>query len=292
MATKKEMMLAVKAVQAKMCDQKQVQKSLDIQRAYKKEKGEDIPLLTIMKKKGYLSDDQIKALALSVPKISTIRLEDNPIAGYQLVEKIGQGGMAAVFYAEGDKVRDGCALKILFPHHNSNQEYVNGFVNEAKLVCEMNHPNLVKGLDYGISNNHYFLAMEYVPGSLSVKDVLDKHGAFEEDAALHIILQIAKALVYISDYGILHRDIKPDNTLITNDGTVKVCDLGFAKTIEKNAGKKSGLTCGNRRKVKGMLMYEATSIHWAPHFITWLSERFLSVVPIPWRSWQNRFLKV
>lgn len=242
MATKKEMMIAVKAVQANFCNQKQVQKCLEIQRSLMQDKGQEVSLLTIMKKKGYLTSEQIKAVKASLPKIRTITVEDNPIEGYKLIRKIGQGGMAIVFLASHPKHGE-IALKILFPHHNSNLEYANGFMNEAQLVCSMNHPNLVRGLDHGKSNDHYFLAMEYVDGSRSVKDVLDEQGPFEEDTALHIIVQVAKALVYISSCGILHRDIKPDNTLITSNGTVKVCDLGFAKTIEKNA-KKSGLTCG------------------------------------------------
>ncbi len=242
MATKKEMMIAVKAVQSNFCNQKQVQKCLEIQRNLKQEKDQDISLLTIMKKKGYLTAEQIQAVKDSLPKISQIRVEDNPIEGYQLLEKIGQGGMAVVFRATHPKHGE-IALKILFPHHNSNEEYVNGFMNEAKLVCTLTHPNLVKGMDYGKSNDHHYLAMEYVKGSRSVKDVLDTQGAFDEDTALSIILQIAKALFYISSCGILHRDIKPDNTLITQEGEVKVCDLGFAKMIEKS-GKKSGLTCG------------------------------------------------
>jgi serine/threonine protein kinase len=152
--------------------------------------------------------------------------------------------MAAVFRATHAKYGV-VALKILFPHHNVNDEYVEGFMNEARLVVEMKHPNLVKGLDYGISNDHHYLAMEYIEGNVSVKKVLDEKGPFEEDMALHIILQVARALIYISSFGILHRDIKPDNTLITTDGTVKVCDLGFAKKIEKkNSAKKSGVTCG------------------------------------------------
>lgn len=242
MATKKEMMIAVKAVQSNFCNQKQVQKCLEIQRNLKQEKGQEVSLLTIMKKKGYLTAEQIQAIKESLPKIREIRPEDNPVEGYKLLEKIGQGGMAVVFRATHPKHGE-VAVKILFPHHNSNEEYVNGFMNEAKLVCTMNHPNLVKGMDYGKSNDHYYLAMEYVRGSLSVKDVLDKQGPFDEDTALSIILQIAKALFYISSCGILHRDIKPDNTLITQTGEVKVCDLGFAKTIEKST-KKSGLTCG------------------------------------------------
>jgi hypothetical protein len=89
MASKMDMMIAVKAVQANYCTQKQVQKGLDIQRTHRQEKGEEISLLTIMRKKGYLTKEQIESLKQSMPKPKPIRVEDNPIEGYTLVEKIG-----------------------------------------------------------------------------------------------------------------------------------------------------------------------------------------------------------
>ncbi|MBI3272222.1 MAG: serine/threonine protein kinase [Planctomycetes bacterium] len=166
-----------------------------------------------------------------------------PIPGYKVVGNIGKGGMAAVFRAERVKTRQICALKILFPHRVKVPLFLNRFLREAKLLTEFNHENIVRGIDFGTANGLYYLAMELIEGR-SVQSLIDERGALDEETALSILLQIARALEYSEDKGILHRDIKPDNILITPQGVVKLCDLGFAKPIgtpEEEAGES---TCG------------------------------------------------
>jgi serine/threonine-protein kinase len=95
---------------------------------------------------------------------------------------------------------------------------------------KFDHVNIVRGYDNGMANTLYYLAMEYIEGK-SVQNMIDEGGSLKEEQALDIILQIARALAYIQEQGIVHRDVKPDNVLMTPDGVVKLCDLGFAKPL-------------------------------------------------------------
>ena len=115
-------------------------------------------------------------------------------------------------------------------------------MNEARLLKQFDSEFVVKGLDYGESGGLYYLAMELLDGE-SVQDMMDREGTLDEDTALYIIVQIAKALEYCQQQGILHRDIKPDNIMVTREGQIKLCDLGFAKPIEAGEGEED-TTCG------------------------------------------------
>lgn len=191
-----------------------------------------------------------------------------PIPGYRVVGKIGVGGMAAVFRAEA--VDDGrpLALKILLPHQAKNPISRDRFVREAELLTRFDHPNIVKGHRSGVHNGLYFVVMELIDG-LSVQEILDRlqevptarqsrtpaamgEGAAEgpvgmaEDQALEIILQAARALAYMEEQGAVHRDVKPGNLMITRQGGVKLCDLGFAQPIAGGlaAFGEADVTCG------------------------------------------------
>jgi serine/threonine-protein kinase len=152
------------------------------------------------------------------------------IPGYQIVSKLGAGGMGVVFKANDVEAKRLVALKVLFPRAVKNPDLLNRFIKEAQLLIKFDHENIVKGYRYGHINNVHFFAMEYIEGP-SVQDLINKQGSLGEELALNIIVRVAKALDYIEKQGILHRDIKPDNLLLTLQGTVKLCDLGFAQEI-------------------------------------------------------------
>jgi serine/threonine protein kinase len=194
-----------------------------------------------------------------------------PIPGYRILGKLGVGGMATVFRAES---RDGrpVALKILLPAQAKNPVSRDRFVREAGLLTRYDHPNLVKGYQAGQHSGLFFLAMEFVDG-LSVQEILDKlqvrvnatrpmqktasaaegedqsaavTASFAEDLALEVTLQAARALAYLETQGIVHRDVKPGNIMITRDGAVKLLDLGFAQPIAGGAAADGAedVTCG------------------------------------------------
>ncbi|MEK7866201.1 MAG: serine/threonine-protein kinase, partial [Planctomycetota bacterium] len=166
-----------------------------------------------------------------------------PIPGYQIVGKLGAGGMATVFKAIDRKNGDReVALKILYPHHAKNELFLRRFLRESELLTKFDHPNIVKGYAHGSNGPLHWLVMELLAGK-SVQSLLDETGRLKESEALEIIVQIAKALEYMEGQGIVHRDIKPDNIIMQEGGAIKLIDLGFAKAIGESETEQD-VTCG------------------------------------------------
>jgi serine/threonine-protein kinase len=133
------------------------------------------------------------------------------------------------------------AVKILLASLRRDENSLAEFAAESRLLISLDHPNIVKGLSTGEHDGLVFLTMEWVEGR-SVQEHLDQAGRFGEDAALYIILQTARALTYLHEQGLVHRDIKPGNILIDHANTVKICDLGLA--IRAGAGGGQEVTAG------------------------------------------------
>jgi serine/threonine-protein kinase len=163
------------------------------------------------------------------------------IDGYEITGHLGEGGMSHVFAAV--RASDGAdvALKVLKVGISRNPRAVERFVSEARLMIRLSHPNIVKGFDEGLCDGLHWFAMELVPGD-NLLELLDKGFLFNEEAALYIIVQAAKALESMHRSGIVHRDVKPGNILLTKDNTVKLCDLGLA--AEVNSATEGDTTVG------------------------------------------------
>ncbi|MDP7035536.1 MAG: serine/threonine-protein kinase [Planctomycetota bacterium] len=244
MATKAEMVLAVKAVQQGFTTQERVQECMDRQMALAEE-GSKVNLVQILYNQKYLTRRQIIFLQSGDGVAFNLDKERDrcAIEGYTLLEKIGRGGMATVFLAERHSDGEQFAIKVLFPHHAENEAFVAGFENEGAMLCGLSHENLVRGVEVGRSGIFHYMALEYVKGE-SVQSMINSHGALPEELALAIILQVARVLDYLGSQDITHRDIKPDNMLINRDGQIKLCDLGFAKVITPEAAGIEDQTCG------------------------------------------------
>ncbi|MHC4777113.1 MAG: serine/threonine protein kinase [Planctomycetota bacterium] len=242
MATESEMKLLIEAMKAGLLLPEKIQEGLNLQKELS-DKGKNVPILNILVKKEFLSRDAARCMVLE-HKLAASEEQPTfqPIKGYKLKKLLGKGGVARVFLAERASDGINVALKVQHPLQNLNKTFVERFINEARLLKEFDSPHVVKGLDYGESGELYYLAMELLEGE-SVQDRMDREGIFDEDTALFIIVQIAKALEYCQGQGILHRDIKPDNIMVTQKGGIKLCDLGFAKPIEENA-EEEDTTCG------------------------------------------------
>jgi len=162
--------------------------------------------------------------------------EDPPkatrIGGFEVLECLGQGGMGTVYKARQVSMDRIVALKVLPPKLAKNEAFVQRFVREARSAARLNHPNIVQGIDVGHAGGHYYFAMEFVDG-VTVKDLIQREGRIEEKKALNIIGAVARALEHAQEHGIIHRDIKPDNIMITRKGVVKLADLGLARSTEK-----------------------------------------------------------
>ncbi|MEN2983995.1 MAG: CHASE2 domain-containing protein [Dictyoglomaceae bacterium] len=146
---------------------------------------------------------------------------------YRLIKKLGAGGMATVYLAKDLSTRDNVAIKILHPQFSEDSQTVERFLREAKASAILEHPNIVRVFDQGKEGNYYFIVMEYVTGK-NLKKIIEEKGSLPPFYAKEIILEVAKALDYANSKNIVHRDIKPQNIMITLDGKVKLMDFGIA----------------------------------------------------------------
>ena len=152
------------------------------------------------------------------------------IGGCRLIKCIGKGAMAVVYEAEHTKSKQPVAVKILTGEASKDQENGRRFIREAEICKSINHPNVVAVTQHGCENKIHYIIMELVTGS-TMEAVIDKQGAMPWRVISNLILQVAQAVDHISKLGIIHRDIKPGNILLTNGGVAKLLDLGFAKRV-------------------------------------------------------------
>jgi serine/threonine protein kinase len=153
------------------------------------------------------------------------------IPGYVLEEWLGEGTMGAVFRAKQVSLDRTVAVKVLTPHLAKNDRYLKRFQREARAVAKLNHPNVVSGIDVGESRGCRFFVMEYVEGP-TLLQLLEKGGRLDAMSASRIILQVARALDHAHKAGLVHRDVKPANIIVTSKGGIaKLCDLGLAKEV-------------------------------------------------------------
>lgn len=157
------------------------------------------------------------------------------IAHYQILAKVSEGGMGAVYRARNLRLNKIVALKMLPPAlHQQNPAFVKHFIREAQSTAQLEHPNVVTVHYVGSEDNHHFIEMEYVDGK-TLRDLLHDPDNISVAQATRITIEAAKALAAAHSKGITHRDVKPDNIMITPDGKVKVADFGLAGLGEEGA---------------------------------------------------------
>ena len=148
---------------------------------------------------------------------------------YVVERLLGGGGMAQVYLAHDEVLHRQVALKILRDQYAEDEEFVERFRREARSATSLSHPNIVSVYDQGHSEDGvYYIAMEYVPHG-TLKERIRGEGALTPGAAAGVTLQIADALQAAHEKGVIHRDIKPQNVLVSEKGDVKVTDFGIAR---------------------------------------------------------------
>lgn len=164
---------------------------------------------------------------------------------YEILRKVGDGGMAFVYEARDQLLNRRVAVKVLRPEYVDDEEFLEKFKREAKAVASLSHPNIVNVYDVGEDGKVNYIIMEYVDGK-NLKEIIQSEGTLDEYTALDITKQIAMALSSAHRNGIIHRDIKPHNILISNEGrVVKVADFGIAKAVSSSTMTNIGSVIGS-----------------------------------------------
>ena len=152
------------------------------------------------------------------------------IPGYRLLGKLGAGAMATVYKARQLNLDRLVAIKVLPRKMSQNPQFIERFYAEGRAAAALNHPHIVQAYDVGKAGEYHYFVMEYVDGR-TVYDDIAKHKRFEEADAIEIVRQVALALGHAHERGIIHRDVKPKNIMITRDGVVKLADMGLARAV-------------------------------------------------------------
>ncbi len=155
------------------------------------------------------------------------------LGGYQLLRKLGEGAMGIVYLAWQEEFQRHVAVKVLFPHIANNPKLVERLYREGRAMGQLDHPNVVQAYAVGEDQGCHYVTMEYVDGQ-NLQRWIDKLGKLPVADAVHIAIECAKGLSYAHRQGMVHRDIKPDNILITRKGEVKIADLGMVKTFDED----------------------------------------------------------
>ena len=152
------------------------------------------------------------------------------IGQYQILEKIGHGGMGLVYKGIHKKIEKIVAIKALSPQLSEDPKMKERFINEAKLQAKLSHPNIVNIINYIEHEDNIYLIMEYVDGE-TLENKLKREGALPYEEAVEISVDILEALNYLHSKGIVHRDLKPSNIIFSESGIVKITDFGISKLI-------------------------------------------------------------
>jgi len=155
------------------------------------------------------------------------------LGSYVIREQIGQGGMGSVYLAHHQTLNRLVAIKVLSPAAGSNKLAVERFLREARAVAALDHPNIVRLFDVGKQDDLHFLVMEFVEGQ-TLDKMLENGGALSAGKAVEYIIQVAAGLQHAYEKGFIHRDIKPGNLILAKDGTIKILDMGLARSLESS----------------------------------------------------------
>jgi eukaryotic-like serine/threonine-protein kinase len=162
---------------------------------------------------------------------------------YELEKHVGSGGMSRVYRAHDRLLERTVALKILHEHYSQDDEYVERFRREARAVAQIAHPNVVTVIDRGEHEGRQFIVFEYVDGE-NLKQLVEREGALPIRQVIQLGLQVASALASAHERGVVHRDVKPQNVLLSEDGLPKVTDFGIARSADVESVTLTGTVMG------------------------------------------------
>lgn len=227
-----EAMFVGRAIRSGLLDPEKGEAALLVY-AQLRQKGVQFSIGEFLVNQGLLTSMALAALEQPAqPRLRAV----STVADYELIEVLGEGHNGVVFKARQKSLDRLVALKILNAHVAGDIESLKRFQNEARATARLTHPNVVMGIDVGSSEGLHYFAMEYVDGG-SLRDLIDSApGTMPELTALNLARQVSEGLRAAHALGMIHRDVKPDNILLTKDGQAKLADLGITQVQAIDAG--------------------------------------------------------
>ena len=223
-ATNEDFLFAQEAQNLGYVTEAQVEEGFLLQRRMAEDLKIDERLAVILVKRGWLADEQARRVRARVePRGAGAQIE-----GYQLLARLGRGAMGTVYKARHLRLNRLVAIKVLRRDLAADPTQVERLRSEAEMLASLDHPNIVRALDAGESNGFPYFVMEYVEGE-NLRDRIARDGPLDEERALEITRGLADALEKARRMGVVHRDVKPGNVLLTRQGVPKLMDLGLAK---------------------------------------------------------------
>ncbi len=228
------------ALEQGLCTNAELRRSLEELKS--RRKISPVMLESLMIELGYITQSQAARLRTNVKESKAAA---HQIPGYKILGKLGAGAMAIVYKARQLSLNRIVAIKVLPKRFSENPEYVERFYKEGQAAGKLNHPNIVQAIDVGEAGGYHYFVMEYVEGKTLADDITGGR-YLDEKTALDIIVQVAHALAHAHKHGLIHRDVKPKNIMLSKDGMVKLADMGLAREVtdiklaETEAGKAYG----------------------------------------------------
>lgn len=175
-------------------------------------------------------------------------LTGQTLGRYQIVERLGRGGMADVYRGFQPGLDRYVAIKVMHPHLSEDADFITRFKREAQAVASLRHPNIVQVFDFDVQGENYYMAMDYIEGGRTLKELLEEMNTSGEkmnvEAAMTIIARLADALEYAHKRGMVHRDIKPSNVLVQSIDNPILSDFGIARLLDQSGLTASGAMIG------------------------------------------------
>lgn len=221
--TSYDTLLGRMVVDQRLCTEEEVRRCLE--ELKERASSSPITLEQILLEKNFLTPTQAARLQSTIRESKDV---SSQIPGYKILGKLGSGAMAVVYKAKQISLDRTVAIKVLPKKFVQKSDYVERFYKEGRIAAKMNHNNIVQAIDVGEVGGLYYFVMEYVEGR-TLYDDLSKGRIFKEDEAIDIILQLVSALGHAHALGLIHRDVKPKNIMISKDGVVKLADMGLAR---------------------------------------------------------------
>lgn len=196
-------------------------------------KGTERPVEDVVRDKGYMTEEQVRLMTRAAERLQRDEEKAEPtrIGEYEILGKLGDGGLGVVYKARQLSMGRVVALKVLHKKWEKDEEFKKRFLLEARLVGRLSHQNLIQVFYVGRDKDTGMLyySMEFIDGQ-TVEDIIDRDGTLTVERTIDIVAQILRALSYIKEHQIVHRDIKPGNIMLTKRGTAKLGDFGFVKS--------------------------------------------------------------